>query len=154
MTREVLGRPITGQEPTRRPPRQPQWAPEKFIELLDAVLAVPGVEAVKWNQYTPYFNDGDACEFGIGEAYVRVTGEDEEAGEYEDGYISSYEMGTYVRATNDYAPKPGYEEILPPYEAFASAMGHFEEFLSENFGDHAEITATTKGFAIEHYDHD
>ena len=24
-----------------------------------------GVKAVAWTQYTPWFNDGDACEFGV-----------------------------------------------------------------------------------------
>lgn len=154
MTREILGRPVTGTKPYHRPPRTEQWAPERFIELLDAVLAVPGVEAVKWNQYTPYFNDGEPCEFGIGEAYVRITGQDEEAGDNEDGFIGSYEMANYDRDIRRTIAKAEYTGVFPAYDALASAMEHFEEFLSESFGDHAEITATKSGFAIEQYDHD
>lgn len=32
----------------------------------------PMVEKVSWTQYTPYFNDGDACVFGVNEPQVRV----------------------------------------------------------------------------------
>lgn len=32
----------------------------------------PMVEKVSWTQYTPYFNDGDACVFGVNEPQARV----------------------------------------------------------------------------------
>lgn len=28
----------------------------------------PGITGVVWTQYTPYFNDGDTCEFSVHEA--------------------------------------------------------------------------------------
>ncbi len=33
----------------------------------------PEVSAVGWNQYTPYFNDGESCEFSVGDFYPVVV---------------------------------------------------------------------------------
>ena len=32
----------------------------------------PEARAIVWTQYTPYFNDGDACEFGLGDFELKV----------------------------------------------------------------------------------
>ncbi|MCW2902217.1 MAG: hypothetical protein JWO67_4482 [Streptosporangiaceae bacterium] len=138
---EVMGRPVTGEVAQTGRTRHEQWPGDKFIELLDAVLTAPGVEAVKWHQYTPSFNDGDPCEFGVHEFYVRVAGTDEEAGDYEDGFLGGYDS-----ELND--------AVKTPLRNLGSAGGHCEDFLRESFGDHAQVTATAKGFEIEYYDHD
>ena len=40
------------------------------------------IEAISWTQYTPYFNDGESCEFSVHEAYAffhpLLASEDEE----------------------------------------------------------------------------
>lgn len=33
----------------------------------------PEVSAIYWQQYTPYFNDGDICEFGVYEFDIDAT---------------------------------------------------------------------------------
>jgi len=38
-------------------------------EILDQYPAVVGFQ---WTQYTPYFNDGNPCEFSVGELYVFI----------------------------------------------------------------------------------
>jgi hypothetical protein len=140
---EVLGRPVRGTVTRHGRRRSPQWEPEKFIELLDGVLTLPGVAAVKWDQYTPYFNDGDPCEFGIGEFYVRLDGIDEDAGEQGNGFLYSWD--------DELDERPDVKTAL---HTLAHASGHFEEFLEESFGDHAEITANATGFSIETCSHD
>jgi len=40
------------------------------------------VENVYWTQYTPYFNDGEACEFSVHDTFILIKG-DEDACEYE-----------------------------------------------------------------------
>lgn len=81
----IAGRPIHGKishygsEPSHQKPLS------EFLEALDALLAFPEVEAVRWHQYTPYFNDGEACEFSIYEAHVKFAGDDD-SGESEDGF--------------------------------------------------------------------
>lgn len=40
------------------------------------------VENIYWTQYTPHFNDGEACEFGVNDVFILLK-DDEEACEYE-----------------------------------------------------------------------
>lgn len=49
----------------------------EFLEKYDEV-----VENIYWTQYTPYFNDGEACEFGVNDVFILLKN-DEEACEYE-----------------------------------------------------------------------
>lgn len=40
------------------------------------------VENIYWTQYTPHFNDGEACEFGVNDVFILLK-DDEDACEYE-----------------------------------------------------------------------
>jgi len=47
-------------------------AQDEFKPALKETIAVlreyvPQVTGIRWQQYTPYFNDGDVCEFTMGE---------------------------------------------------------------------------------------
>lgn len=44
---------------------------EYFLEIFEKF---PELKAVRWAQYTPYFNDGDPCEFGICDPYFIIDG--------------------------------------------------------------------------------
>jgi ArsR family metal-binding transcriptional regulator len=45
--------------------------------LSEALTAVfeeyPQVESISWTQYTPYFNDGDACEFSVNSYSIELN---------------------------------------------------------------------------------
>lgn len=43
------------------------------------------VKEVYWEQYTPYFMDGDACEFSVHELQCRFAHQYDEDGDYENG---------------------------------------------------------------------
>lgn len=161
MTTEVLGRPVTGEICQYGKPRREQRPDEEFLDLLDALLGQPGVHSVRWRQYTPYFNDGDACEFGIGEAYVRlasaddvVADDEEECGDYEDGYIGTWEMRVDRNGWRDDAIKPELVGAAAALKELNCSFAYFENFLKRSFGDHAIVTASTSGFDVEYYEHD
>lgn len=59
----------------------------EFIAAFDQLFQFPEVVAVRWEQYTPYFNDGDACEFTAHDARVKLVGAADDAGDYEDGFV-------------------------------------------------------------------
>jgi hypothetical protein len=93
------------------------------VAEIDKILAVPGVEAIRWTQFTPYFNDGDECSFGVHEIRIKIEGAELEDYDYErdDGFASAYSLfeynGTYEHP-GEYPPyvakgRPGHEE----YEA-------------------------------------
>lgn len=147
----MLGRPIHGEVSHYGSPKIEQWGAEKFIEELDKILDFPGVESVRWEQYTPYFNDGEACEFSVYELRVKFA-DDDESGDYEDGYLSAWEMSIWDRESEEIYAKERYAGIYELLRGFLTA--HFEDVLREHFGDPAQVTATKQGFDREFYDHD
>jgi hypothetical protein len=90
-----------------------------------------------WTQYTPYFNDGDPCEFGVNTSYpfARFDGEDDERGIDEElGY-------------------GGHELLESKLSAFLD--GFDEDFFHETFGDHAKVVVYADGRTeVKEYEHD
>jgi hypothetical protein len=56
----------------------------EFFEKYDVV------DNVFWTQYTPYFNDGESCEFSVGDVYL-VLKDDEDPCEYEGSSLTDKE---------------------------------------------------------------
>lgn len=154
------GRPIEGEVNHYTGELPPQKDPQEFLDALDNLLEVPGVEAVRWQQYTPYFNDGEACEFRIYSAEVKLEGLDE-GGDYDDGWREEY--GFYDYSKGDYSNRelievPGVDvsdvkEALGAFERVLESGEHYV-VLNKKFGDPAQVTATTAGFNVEYYDHE
>lgn len=67
--RNFLGIPIEG-DINRGEDRVDQKPLEELSPLMQAVLDDPGVARFGWRQYTPYFNDGDPCVFGVRELWA------------------------------------------------------------------------------------
>ncbi|MFC9995776.1 hypothetical protein [Nocardia sp. NPDC127526] len=176
-TNTLAGRPITGEiHRYSRTERVDQRPIEELLAALDAMFVFPEVEAVRWTQYTPYFNDGDVCEFGTGEIYVKWVGQDD-GGDYEDGF---YDKGgdfppgywdthyrPWVRAEPGLLPGSFDDRVYGPAGTHRPDIkiahknlgalfysGAFEDQLRESFGDPAEVTATRDGFHVEFYEHD
>lgn len=58
---------------------------EAFRDFFEKYQSV--VDNVYWTQYTPHFNDGEACEFGVNDVFILLK-DDEEACDYEGSNIS------------------------------------------------------------------
>ena len=89
----TIDRPIKGDVSRRSTARVPQEDAASFLAALDNLLAQDGVVSVHWDQYTPYFNDGDPCEFSTGELFVRLDDRfipEEERVEDEDEWDEEY----------------------------------------------------------------
>lgn len=148
---KITERPITGEQYNPRNIQQPATAAE-FMEALDAILSIPGIYAARWNQYTPSFNDGEPCEFSVNEIAIRLSpldDEEDERGDYEDGFIETYFMS-----------RSDFEELSDEhFEALKKAVSNWDklnadEVARRNFGEHAEVTATLEGFSVDFYEHD
>jgi hypothetical protein len=174
MTNSTLaGLPIWG-EPVfpRSTAGVEQWGDDKFSELLRPLIDSPRVEAIKWEQFTPYFNDGDVCEFSVGTPEMKVNDRPgiEEDDWDDDGFVSIWsvhlEGGRQRRwVSGEYGWGGHYEYTGPEieqhedYDAFsaltaAMERGHFEELLYERFGDHAQVTIYKDRITVETYDHE
>ena len=116
----------------------------------------PEVTAVGWRQYTPYFNDGDTCEFSSYACYATVTN----AKDYENvvhGEYQGEDEGVWI-----YDPDYGSlnEELIPPTvaansDALRKLLGSVSDDMYQSmFGDHVVVTSTREGFDVTDYEHD
>lgn len=140
-------------------------AAERGKELIESVIGKffddnPRAKIVSWEQYTPYFNDGDVCAFGMREVNVFIDGISNESD-------SDWDWLPYVpsgRGTSDWSRKVWDEwearseedkDAIIRATEFASKLASVEEFLEAAFGDHVRITARREGIFVEGYtDHD
>jgi hypothetical protein len=128
----------------------------------------PGLTAVKWCQYTPYFNDGEPCVFGIGEVVFTNASEDELEnvspwGDYEgddENVFASNNIKYTLESGRDWH-KETAEKIrnsggVDPDSCneFENAVHQLDDVMLEMFGDHVQITMTREGFEIDEYSHD
>ncbi len=141
---------------------------ETFKEFFDVN---PGITAVIWTQYTPYFNDGEPCVFGLQDPTFTNASEDEMKnvnpwGEYEgedenvwvcEGRISRVLSGHHKwhKGLAEQILNAGGVDIASCdmiESMFASS--EMEDIFETLFGDHVKVTATRKGFDIDEYEHD
>ena len=129
----------------------------------------PGITGVVWTQYTPYFNDGDTCEFRVNDATFTnaPVGElcDVRWGEYDGdvegvwaceniGYVLNSDRD-YYKETKDMILASGGVDVASCV-LFNKAIGssEMESVMQAMFGDHVQVTATRDGFDVNDYDHD
>jgi hypothetical protein len=115
----------------------------------------PAITALVWTQYTPYFNDGDACVFRVNDVTFTNAPDDELEnvspwGEYE-GDLEDVWVEYFVKNI------PDSNDIDKKSCEFVSKMigsSEMEDIMLEMFGDHVKVVATRNGFDVEDYDHD
>lgn len=75
MTKEFLGMPVEGDD-IYKPSygTVEQWPVEVFQNAVEKVLSHPIVLGLYWDQYTPYYNDGESCTFRVGEVHFLFEG--------------------------------------------------------------------------------
>lgn len=89
--------------------------PQFHSLFTEAFEAMPNLQAVAWTQYTPYFNDGETCEFSRHEFQAYSKGdpeEDADDNDYDD--IDPYEGDLTPDNGTTYAYQYLINETLPP----------------------------------------
>jgi hypothetical protein len=113
----------------------------------------PNVLAFYWTQYTPYFNDGEACEFSVGEfMFSTVDNLDVDVDEEIDD----------MNFHSTYAHKYSKNKDIQALAATAKNVSKFEQYIKTAgddiflacFGDHARVIATREGFSVDECEHD
>lgn len=171
--------------------KQMQDAQEQMGNSIKEVIATglqeifdryPFLGSVTWTQYTPWFNDGDACIFNSHIDYPGVNStKDVEEGSY--GYCeepgedfgSRSEKELYKGYDSEtrrskYEPNPNYdpewEQCYTEVHSFMSSLRGprtgsgwdqeepFDSAMKAAFGDHIQVTVTRDGFEIDGYEHD
>jgi hypothetical protein len=125
----------------------------------------PGINAVRWTQYTPYFNDGDTCEFNVNEPVFTNASEEELEnvsawGEYEGEDETVWALESYVLTGTSKWHEESREKVsnvdIDSCHMFAKMINsnEMEDVMLAMFGDHVVVTATRDGFDVTDYDHD
>lgn len=120
----------------------------------------PELKSFGWNQYTPYFNDGDTCEFSANTDYIYINGEHVDDCDWiNEKTVTNW--GKWNNTTKVYEGRveidndkwnKSLSDITTEIKDF---LGHFEDdFFISQFGDHSEITVTREGIDISDYEHD
>ena len=126
----------------------------------------PHVESLGWNQYTPYFNDGDECVFCIDTDYIILNGVDDfddEATPFRKEIIKKYDLPEDTYFYSFTKQTPAHEEYLKliahlieprkQMREILKAVG--DDILKNIFGDHVTVTIHRDGRVItEDYEHD
>lgn len=113
----------------------------------------PKLDSFSWSQYTPYFNDGDACEFRVNRDYLHIN-------DFSDFETYSYEE--WLKEDYQWKPNPsefGFETVEELYNVAKGINEILEKFEDDDllhlFGDHAQVTIYRDGtISTDDYDHD
>lgn len=115
--------------------------------------AVPSIKAIPWTQYTPYFNDGEPCEFGVRDMWVlselSYSDWQEEGGSYAEEYDV---VNTYC--DDKYKNELTKEQKKLANDFIKNISKLSDDIYEDMFGDHVYVIATKDGFEIEEYSHD
>ena len=95
--------------------------------------AVPALEKIEIIQYTPYFMDGDVCEFSI--SSVSFYDDVEKSHGYEEDFDC-----------------PSEQQVLK--DALNKFIYQNDELMKTMYGDHAIISITREGTEVDEYEHD
>jgi len=124
-----------------------------IAELFKAFFdAFPEIKTVHWQQYTPYFNDGDPCEFRISSIEFNrveygaepVEGEEGEEFDVSDGF-----------AVSKYSNSKGLEhELYASCIAIEDVIKSLEDEFHGILGNNLSVFVTRRGIDIEEYEPD
>jgi hypothetical protein len=109
----------------------------------------PKLESFKWQQYTPYFNDGDTCTFGVRSIDCFTFDGEEDP--------KLFDYSTSTRENGYKSTRLGSDELHAASEALSALSAKLiaaEEVLEAVFGDHVEVTVTRDGISVDEYHHD
>lgn len=110
--------------------------------VADLFASHPKLEEFGWKQYTPYFNDGEPCEFSVhgaarfkfgGEWLTAVVEEGEEEPTYHEELYANYKTGKY------FDDNPEADAAAAACVDIVKALDRMSEMAEIAFGDHVEV---------------
>lgn len=119
--------------------------------------SAPEIAAIEWTQYTPYFNDGDPCVFGMNlDTWGSFYTHDGWAAEEDENDWREGDYQTGVKWVDGELVYPegragGLARIVREFVQNAQTM---EDVFEVAFGDGVKVVATRDGFEVEDYSHD
>lgn len=113
----------------------------------------PKLDKFYWRQYTPYFNDGEPCEFSAQTDYIGLV---DIHGNVEDE-VCEYYVTHLLESRTDYRGNPATPTDLQliGLEVVRFLQNFTDEEFLMMFGDHAEVVVYRDGsIMVDRYEHD
>lgn len=146
-----------------------ETAQELFKETTNEFFeANPGVNAIVWTQYSPFFNDGDECVFRVNDPsftnaveeqldninYGEYDGEDENVWVAEAWSLTS--TGDWAKELRNKIKECNSVVDVESLGAFSDTItsNAMEDVMESMFGNHVRVVATRDGFYVDDFDHD
>lgn len=146
---------------------------ELVSKLKDLIRLSPHIEAIRWSQYTPYFQDGDPCEFGVNELEFKFSEELSGAGDraanktrlenYDDsdfygfGEYSDNDLTKFLNERTDilnFKDIKLVEDVVNAITEIHETLSEMDDILKSVLGDHVQVTVTREGIETEEYEHE
>jgi hypothetical protein len=146
-------------------------AQELFKEVTKEFFETnPGITAIKWSQYTPYFNDGEECIFSVNQPCFTNAPDDELENVTAYGDYDGEAEGVWATDSINYVLTSGREWHAETADAIRKSGGidiastdsfssmlqshEMQDVMQAMFDNHVVVTATRNGFDVEEYDHE
>lgn len=115
----------------------------------------PFLGEVAWAQYTPYFNDGEPCEFGVNEVVLAELGEETD-GYFEDGEGFYSKSRDEVYRDGEFKKNDAYDRRYADCRRVAASLVNAipSDVMRDMFGDHVAVRVTREGVDVVEYDHE
>lgn len=113
----------------------------------------PDIAAIRWEQYTPYFNDGEECHFRLRQFCLEFTEDFRSKHMSEDFDAEDADEEKWYEGEAWYVSKESEhgQAVLAKFKEFEKQIRDESLFLAV-FGDHVRVTATQKGLSIDDYE--
>lgn len=121
------------------------------LVLKEIFSTIPEIKSIYWIQYTPYFMDGDTCEFSIHDIIVSNTEEALATYPGDDCGDDSIWADSADDVEKEYVPNAIHRKLLKNFSALINKSG---DLIQEVFGDHVRVIGTKTGFKVQSYEHE
>ena len=145
-----------------------QSAKTEFATLAKLLFEThPRLSQFSWRQYTPYWNDGDACSFSANTEYPRIKLVREDAVQESlfessaivDGDAAGYEEDDDDENMEVWVSKEDRKNPTADQKIYIDVIDFLAQFTEdmylEIFGDHVTVTISRSGgISVQEYDHE
>ncbi len=129
---------------------------KELVKELVAGLFVkdPNLQKIRWTQYTPYFNDGEACVFSAGSPEFAFSKESEFYLSEEEQEDKDEDDRGFVETWDFYKNKELKEKLKDLTKDFVESFNDMNDIFEEVFGDHVKVTVTRESVEVTEFQHD
>ena len=119
------------------------------VDLQEIFKATPELTGIAWVQYAPHFNDGEPCEFSVGDMLYNTEAFDA------DDTVPPYAEPTWDRETDTYIEN-GWKDVTDEapvlVQEFVSNIQALDDnLMQELFGSDSQVIITPTELKVEDY---